>query len=82
MTPLLILPWLGVPAVRGPCAGLGDTIFDFGTTDLPIPTRFSRYGFGTVGFFTGGFEMSPSALIPFLLPGTTHTTVGGAVSLP
>ena len=78
--PLPILLWLGVPAIRGSCAGLGGAIVDFGTTNLPIPTRFFRYGFDTVIFLIGGFEMSPSALSPFRLPGTTRTTVGGVLS--
>ena len=71
VTPLPILPWLRVPAVRGLCAGLGGVIVDFGTMNLPISTRFFRYGFSTVGFLTSVFVMSPSASVPFLLPGTT-----------
>ena len=53
---------------------------DFGTTNLPTPTLFFRYGFGTFGIFTGGFEMPPSVATPFFLPGTTCTTVSGVVS--
>ena len=43
----------------------------------PLFQVWVQYG----GFFTGGFEMYPSASIPFLLPGTTHTTVGGVLYL-
>ena len=54
---------------------------EFGVTHLPTPTLFFRYGFGTFGIFIGGFVISPSVVIPFFLPGTTHTTVGDGVSL-
>ena len=48
--PLPILPWMGVPAVCGPCDGLGGAIVDLGNANLPTPTRFLRYGFGTFVF--------------------------------
>ena len=54
---------------------------EFGVTHLPTPTLFFRYGFGTFGIFIGGFVISPSVVIPFFLPGTTHTTLGDGVSL-